>query len=198
MSNAAVDQIAAQLAGAKVFGDYLYLNKKFGKYRLECQSTKVTDKGKPCFEFKVISSKKTHDNEPFQPGDVVSYIEDLSDPRAGGAGRMMKALLALRDMTEADIATAEFERDGKTVIAEGENAKRIWIGKMLNAAKQPCVFLQVDCEIEPRPVAAKGDKPAAIFSKERWSVAPLTEAELAAIEAKRAAAKLPNLTDAMK
>ena len=195
----AAEQVAAQMAGSKVFGDYQYLNKKFGRYKLECSAIKITDKGKPCIELKVIEATKTvKDVEPHKVGEVVSYIEDVANEQTGGGSRMLKALLAIRDMTDDEISKVEIEKDGKIRELEGPNAKRHWLVKFLNQETQPCAFLPVVCEVEPRPVAAKGDKPAAVFSKERWSTVSLTEAECDAIDAKRAEAKLPNLADAMK
>lgn len=192
------EQLAAQMAGSKVLGDYVYLNRKYGRYLLEIQAAKVTKAGKPCLEFKVLKAEKTQANEPHRVDDVVSYIENVSDPKSGGGSRMLKAVLAARDMIPADIATAEYTKDGKSYVAEGDAAQKFWIAKFFNGRKQPCAFLRVEVEVEPRVVEAKDGKPAATFSRELWRPAKLTEADLDEIEKKRAEAKLPNLADAMK
>lgn len=189
------------MAKAKPSSDYVYLNKRgaYGKYRLEVQALKFNDAGKPIVEAKVISAKSTvAGSDPHKVGETVSYMEDMSNPKNGGAGRMLKALLAILSMSETDIATLEIERDGKIRELEGENAKGAWLVKMMDQKKCPTAFMPVDVEIEPRPVPAKGDKPAATFSKERWSSVELTPADLDAIDAKKIAAKLPKIEDSLK
>jgi hypothetical protein len=193
----AAEQMAAQMASGKVFEDYLYLNSKYGSYVLEIQAVKATNAGNPCIEAKVIEAKKTHENEPFRVGDVVSHVEKLQPAKNGGAGRAIKALLAMRDMAPSEIATAEYTRsDGAKVVAQGDAAQLYWLVKFLNQEKQPCAFLRVRCDVEPRE--GKGDAKGKFFSRERWSAVELDEKTLDEIEAKRAAAKLPNLEDAMK
>lgn len=192
---------AAAMAKAKPSSDYVYLGKRgvFGKYRLEIQALKFTEAGKPCIEAKVLASKATvAGSEPHKVGEVVSHIEDLSNPKNGGASRMLKALLAILNMSESDISKLEVERDGKVREMEGENAKSAWLVKMMDQKKCPTAFMQVDVEIEPRAVPAKGDKPAAVFSKERWSSVELGDTELDAIDAKRKAANLPSIAEALK
>lgn len=197
MSSAA-EAAAAAMAGAKVGQDYIYLNKKFGRYELEIQALKFTQAGKPCIEAKVLKAEKTQANEPHKVGDIVSHLEDLSDPKKGGASRLLKALLSILPLTEADISTLEMERNGKTVVLEGENAKKQWLVKLLDQVKQPTAFMRVNVEIEPRPVEAKDGQPAKVFSKERWSKVEIDDAAADAIDAKRKEAKLPPLAEALK
>lgn len=190
--------LAAQMAKAEVGGDYVYLNRKHGRYKLEVQSVKITDKGKPCLELKVVEAEKTQATEPHRVGEVVSYIEDVTDERKGGSSRMLRALLAIRDMAPSEIEKFEIKTDKGTRELEGKNAKIQWLIKFLDQTKQPCSFLPVFCEVEPRVVAASDKGPGGTFSKERWSTCKLDEAGCDAVDAKRAEAKLPSLEESMK
>lgn len=187
------EQAAALLAGTKPGEDYQYLSNKFGDYELEIQALKFTKAGKPCFEAKVLSAKKTHENEPYAVGSVVSHVEDLTDEKKGGRARLMRALLSILHLTPAEISKIEVERDGKIRELEGDGAQRIWFLKMLDQVKCPTAFMRVRCAVEPRP--ADNGK---VYSKERWSPVELTESDLDAIDVKRVAAKLPKIEDAMK
>ncbi|WP_141323176.1 hypothetical protein [Myxococcus sp. AB025B] len=175
MSNAALARIAT--SQATLAAQYL----KAGRYRLEVQLIRTKDgfKGLSAIaEIKVVTSERTQPTtEPTRPGLVASYVENLSDSKKNGGGRFKAFLMALAGAEEHDV-TPDF-------IAR------------FTEAKQAGAFLLVDCDVFPKTLPEKDGKPGKVIEGCRWSNVSLTDTELAAIEAKRAAAKLPPLADAL-
>lgn len=174
MSNAAL----ARIAGAQAVVSAQYLRP--GKYRLEVQSLKTRDgfKGLSAIaELKVLSAEKTHENEPTKPGQIVSYVENLSDAKKNGGGRFKAFLMALAGASEEEMDL-------------GMVAK--YVGE-----KQPGAFLQVDVEVYPKQLPEKDGKPGKVIEGYRWSTVEIDEAGLTALNAKRAAARLPSFQDAI-
>ncbi|WP_408890778.1 hypothetical protein ACJ2CR_10465 [Myxococcus faecalis] len=175
MSNSALARIAT--AQAAVGAQYL----KAGRYRLEVQSIRTKDgfKGLSAIaEIKVVTSERTQPTtEPTRPGLVASYVENLSDSKKNGGGRFKAFLMALAGAEEHEV-TPDF------------------IAKFTEE-KQAGAFLLVDCDVFPKTLPEKDGRPGKVIEGYRWSDVSPTDAELAAIEAKRAAAKLPPLADAL-
>jgi hypothetical protein len=191
--NAAIEAAAKQMAQSKVFGDYVYLNRKFGRYECRFVATKVKPGPKVIFEMKVLKAQKTVDGcEPHRVGDVVSYLENLGDPRKGGGSRATKCVLTALGMKETDISRIEFvDKDGVKNILSGEDAKSFWFMKMLNEQKAPCVGLLVEVEVYPKEAGSQ-------IARERWSTIDPSDAQMAEIEKFRDDAKLPSLAEALK
>ncbi|AGC44559.1 hypothetical protein MYSTI_03247 [Myxococcus stipitatus DSM 14675] len=174
MSNAAYARIAT--AQAAVGAQYL----RSGRYRLEVQSIRTKDgfKGLSAIaEVKVVTSERTQATEPTRPGLVTSYVENLSDTKKNGGGRFKAFLMALAGAEEHEVTPG-------------------FIAKFTEA-KQAGAFLLVDCEVFPKTLPEKDGRPGKVIEGYRWSNVSPTDAELAAIESKRATAKLPPLTDAL-
>lgn len=205
MSQSAAERAAAAMSDQKPREDFLYLRNKYGNYLLELQSSKVKDDLNTILEFKVVAASKLQGqaSDTHSIGEVVSYNEKVADKRTGAGSRMMGVLLALRQMTAAEISTIEIVRNGKTVELGGEPAKGQWLARFLNETTQPCAFLRIKCEVYPKKLEAKGNpgeadyKPAKTVAGERWAKVEMTEAELDEADAKRAKANLPSLADAL-
>lgn len=191
--NPAIAAAAKQMAQSKVFGDYVYLSKKFGRYKCRVMATKVKEGGPKCIaELKVLEVTKTQESEPHRVGDVVSYLENLADPRKGGGSRFQKMMLTALGMQESEITRLEFVENGVKTILSGEDAKSYWFAKMLQEDKLPVVGLLIDVEIYPHTKDGKTNP------RERWSTIDPSETEFAEIEKFRADAKLPPLAEALK
>ncbi|NTX15499.1 hypothetical protein HUA76_32495 [Myxococcus sp. CA056] len=175
MSNAALARIAT--AQAALGAQYL----KAGRYRLEVQSIRTKDgfKGLSAIaEVKVVTSERTqHNTEPTRPGLITSYVENLSDSKKNGGGRFKAFLMALAGAEEHEVSPD-------------------FIAKFTEA-KQAGAFLLVDCDVFPKTLPEKDGRPGKVIEGYRWSNVSPTDTELAAIESKRASAKLPPLADAL-
>ncbi|QDE98318.1 hypothetical protein [Myxococcus xanthus] len=175
MSNAALARIAT--AQATLGAQYL----KAGRYRLEVQSIRTKDgfKGLSAIaEVKVVSSERTQANiEPTRPGLIASYVENVSDAKKNGGGRFKAFLMALAGAEEHEVS-------------------QDFIAKFTEA-NQAGAFLLVDCDVFPKTLPEKEGRPGKVIEGYRWSNVSLTDAELASIESKRVAAKLPPLADAL-
>ncbi|WP_375757964.1 hypothetical protein [Corallococcus exercitus] len=175
MSNAALSRIVS--AQAALGAQYL----KAGRYRLEVQSIRTKDgfKGLSAIaELKVVSAERTQPtSEPSRIGMVASYVENLSDAKKNGGGRFKAFVMALAGAEEQELSLEQLAK--------------------FTGDKQAGAFLLIDCEVFPKTLPEKDGKPGKVIEGYRWSTVSPTDDELAAIEAKRAEAKLPALTVAL-
>lgn len=175
-----VDPVLEALSGQKAQFSYVYLN-NFGRYRFEVQGMKRNDKGRVFCELKVIRAEATPANEkhkiqPHMLGEVLTYTEDTFTERKGGGARFNGMLLKL----------------------VGEENKKVcaripWLVQFFKPDVQAGAYLEIDCEVRPRIVDGKDGQPDYVGRSESWTTVPDEEIDLAAINVKRAAAKLPTL-----
>ncbi|WP_223645512.1 hypothetical protein [Corallococcus sp. EGB] len=175
MNNAALARIVS--AQAQLGAQYL----KAGRYRLEVQSIRTKDgfKGLSAIaELKVVSAERTQPaTEPNRVGAVISYVENLSDVKKNGGGRFKAFVMALAGAEEAELSLEQLAK---------------FTGDL-----QAGAFLPIDCEVFPKVLPEKDGKPGKVIEGYRWSTVTPTDAELSALDEKRAAAKLPTLANAL-
>jgi hypothetical protein len=200
MSNPTISNPAlAKLAAGKVTFGYQYA--KFGRYVFEIQAAKVKQgfKGTSAIaELKPLSSEKTQSNEPTRVGETVSYVEKLDDAKKNGGGRFKTMMLIALGEQEENINSIAVEENGVKTIYTGEPAQTLWFAKMLDEKTQPLAFMRIAAEVYPKKLEAKNGLPEKTIEGFRWSTVDLSDADLAAIDAKRKAAQLPTLAEALK
>ncbi|WP_408888703.1 hypothetical protein ACJ2CR_29470 [Myxococcus faecalis] len=171
MSNSVLARIST--AQAAIGAQYL----KAGRYRLEVQSIRTKDgfKGLSAIaEVKVVTSERTQPHtESTRPGLIASR----SNTKKNGGGRFKAFLRALAGAEEHEVTP--------DLLAK------------FTEAKQPGAFLLVDGDVFPKTLLEKDGRPGKVIKGYSWSDVSPTGVELAAIETKRAAAKLPPLVDAL-
>src|SRR5205085_1828320 len=125
-------------------------------------------------ELKVVSAEKTEDNEPCRPGKIVSYVENLTDPKKNGGGRFKTFVMALLGADDHEITVEQ-------------------LGQFMGDT-QPAAFLLIDCIAFPKKLEAKDGKPGMTLTGYKWMTVPDDQQpNNDALNAKRVAAGLPKL-----
>lgn len=153
-----------------------------GRYRFSVDAIKFKDghRGLSAIaELRVITAEQTDPTvRPCAVGSVVSFIEKLDDAKKGGPARFKTFLCALVGATDAEL-----------------DADRVM--SFYDESKAPGFGLLIDGEVFTKTLAPKDGKPSRGIESYRWTTVDMTDAELAAVEKKRAATKLPPLSEVL-
>lgn len=175
--NSALTKIATAQAAAG--GRY----PRFGRYMLEieCMRTKDGFKGDSAIvEMKVRESEPLPGGEaPSKPGEMVDYVENLTDAKKGGGGRIKSFLMTL-------VGADEFEFANPATLAKFFDKR------------QAGTHLLIRCEVFPKQLPPKDGQPGKVISGYRWTHVEMDDEQLAAVEQSRKAQNLPTLADALK
>jgi hypothetical protein len=168
-------RLATLLAGAKTKED----NAKtvFGRYRFEVLSLKWKDGNFGLAsnrELKVVSAQKTQENEPSQVGAIVSLRRAAHRPLPRGEGE--------------DVVLQDVPRDGRR--CEGREPQLDGGPGEVLRQEQPLFGVYIDCEVYPKPMEAKGNRPAYVAKNHRWTTVPDAQQDAERIAKARAAAGL--------
>lgn len=155
----------------------------FGKYRFRIKSlgAKSGQKGlSNKAELEVVSALQIADDvKPSAVGTTVDYVENVTDPKKGGASRFKLLLLATGTLDDVEFDKVE-------TLAK------------FYGPKQAGAELLVDCEVSPKQLFDKVTRaPTMIVSNYKWSAVHLTDEEIADVDARRERARLPKLAEAL-
>lgn len=153
-----------------------------GRYRFSVDAIKAKDghRGLSAIaELRVVTAEQTDPSyRPCSVGSVVSFIEKLDDAKKGGPARFKTFLCALVGATNEEL-----------------DAERVM--SFYDESKAPGFGLLIDCEVFAKVLPAKDGNPPKTIESYRWKTVDPSDAELDAIEKKRAAARLPPLSEVL-